>query len=166
MYYNRQYPYQEQVREAMQLISNSLNLEAASKNYYEWLLDNIPVDNLTRAQRTEIADILMKIRDDEIKHSEMFKQIYKDFTGEDIVIEPKDFVPPQKFTDGLRTGMFEEFNSVRRYREIMHKIPGDEYKAMLFDIITDELIHGHLFEYIFTVLETQETEEQPRKRNK
>lgn len=164
MYYNRQYPFQEEVTETMGLISDSVNLEAAAAKYYDWLVDNIPVEGLTRAQRTEIADILMTIRDDEIKHNEMFMQIYKDFTGNDIVIEQKDFVPPKSFLEGLKTGLFEEFNSVRRYREIMHKIPGDEYKDMLFDIISDELIHGHLFEYIYSTVLNSVQESRSRKK--
>lgn len=164
MYYNRQYLYQEQVTEAMQLISSSANLEAAAAKYYDWLVDNIPVEGLTRSQRTEIADILMTIRDDEIKHNEMFMQIYRDFTGKEVEITEKDFVPPQNFLDGLKTALFEEFNSVRRYREIMHKIPGDEYKAMLFDIISDELIHGHLFEYIYSTVLNSVQESRSRKK--
>jgi rubrerythrin len=150
--YNRQYPYQEDVTEVIQLINSSLNLEVLVAEYYDWLINNIPIEGLTIPQRKEISDRLIYIRDRELEHIEAFKQIYRDFTGREPEIQQRDFAPPQSFAEGIKTGLFEEANSVVRYREIKAKIPGDYYDDILFNIVTDELIQMNLFNYIYTTV--------------
>jgi len=100
VYYNRQFALQEGTAEAMELISSSVNLEVLVADYYDWLLNNIPIEGLTIQQRKEISDRLIFIRDDKLEHKEQLGQIYKDFTGNEVEITPMEFVPPQSFVEG------------------------------------------------------------------
>lgn len=166
MDYNRQYPYQEDVTEVIQLINSSLNLEVLGAEYYDWLLNNIPIEGLTIPQRKEISDRLIFIRDQELEHIETFKQIYRDFTGREPEIQERDFVTPQSFEEGIKTALFEEVNSVMRYREIKAKIPGDYYEDILFNLISDESIHMSLFNYIYTTIININSTTESRSRRK
>lgn len=149
MNYITQMPFQQQIIEGLELIRNSLSLEISTAEFYGWLLDNIPQE-LTKPQRQEIGERLLSIQEDEIEHIEIFKNIYRDFTGEELKIKTNDFKAPINFIEGIKTGLFQEINSVKRYRDIMSKFPGSYYKDILFNVISDELLHADLFNYIYT----------------
>ena len=44
--------------------------------FYQWLIDNIPVGKLPSKESNEIKGIIESIRDDELRHNQMYKNMY------------------------------------------------------------------------------------------
>ena len=47
--------------------------------------------------------------------------------------------------------MIGELNAVKTYREIMEGLPSLYHRDQVFNILSDELRHGNLYNYIYTV---------------
>lgn len=131
-------------QEALELVKQSVQGEKNDELFYDYLINVAPTE--------EEKEIIATIRDDEIKHNKMFRQIYKDFTGE--TISPKgeeDFEKPESYLDGIRRALFGELAAMERYRLIRAGLPGRYYRDMVFEILTDELKHGHKYNYILNL---------------
>lgn len=148
------YPSTAQYREALILIRGSINGENADTLYYEWLLNNIPQD-LGEEERAEIAKVIQEIQNDERLHNEILKSMYRQLTGEVAVSEDEEFIPPRSFREGIIRALKGELEAVRRYRRIMAGLPDNSYRDQIFSILTDELRHSALYNYIFTINESQ-----------
>jgi rubrerythrin len=46
--------------------------------------------------------------------------------------------------------MMGEFEATKKYREIMSALPNNYYRDTVFNILSDELVHGSLYKYIYT----------------
>ena len=154
-----QYPTQQQFIEAINLIQQSVEGERGDAQFYQWLIDNVPSEGLTRAQRKEIVDIIKSIRDDEMGHNIVWKQMYREFTGREARPKEEEFEPPESFQEGIKKALFGESNAVRRYRQILSGLPNNYYRDKAFNILTDELRHADLYNFIYTnVLNLEDTE--------
>ncbi|WP_322412878.1 ferritin-like domain-containing protein, partial [Clostridium perfringens] len=113
------------------------------------------------APTREEKEIIASIRDDERRHNQIFRRIYKDFTGMDVVSmdEEKAFEKPESYLDGIKKALFGELSAVERYRNIRRALPMGPYRDMLFDIITDELKHASKYNYLFTLNSTMNNSE-------
>lgn len=146
MAYIRNYmdPYnnnQEKLKEALSLIKSSVSGEKEDEMFYDYLISVAPTDKQ--------KDIIVAIRDDERKHNKMFRNIYKDITGKDVVIEKEEkFVEPKSYIAGVEKALFGELSAVEKYRKIMADLPYTMYRDMLFEIITDEIKHAIKYNYI------------------
>ena len=146
MAYIRNYmdPYnnnQEKLKEALSLIKSSVSGEKEDEMFYDYLISVAPTDKQ--------KDIIIAIRDDERKHNKMFRNIYKDITGKDVVIENEEkFVEPKSYIAGVEKALFGELSAVEKYRKIMADLPYTMYRDMLFEIITDEIKHAVKYNYI------------------
>jgi len=141
---------------SINLIQQSIEGEKSDALFYEWLINNIPIDILTESQAKSINDTIISIREDEISHNKMFKKMYKQLTGMDAKPVEEEFVPPENFVEGILKALNGELNAVKRYREIMNGMPNLYFRDKVFNILTDELRHGSLYNYIYTtVLDAQ-----------
>ncbi|KEH88738.1 MULTISPECIES: ferritin-like domain-containing protein [Clostridium] len=146
MAYIRNYmdPYnnnQEKLKEALSLIKSSVSGEKEDEMFYDYLISLAPTDKQ--------KDIIITIRDDERKHNKMFRNIYKDITGKDVVIEKEEkFVEPKSYIAGVEKALFGELSAVEKYRKIMADLPYTMYRDMVFEIITDEIKHAIKYNYI------------------
>ncbi|ABK60961.1 ferritin-like domain-containing protein [Clostridium novyi] len=146
MAYIRNYmdPYnnnQEKLKEALSLIKSSVSGEKEDEMFYDYLISLAPTDKQ--------KDIIITIRDDERKHNKMFRNIYKDITGKDVVIEKEEkFVEPKSYIAGVEKALFGELSAVEKYRKIMADLPYTIYRDMVFEIITDEIKHAIKYNYI------------------
>ena len=150
--YNYNYPTPQGFINAVNLIEQSVEGEQYDALFYEWLINNIPTEGITSKQAKEIKDTIISIRDDEISHNKVFKEMYKIFTGKDANPEEEEFVPPASFVDGILMALNGELNAVKRYRVIMGGMPNLAYRDMVFNILSDELRHANLYNYIFTTV--------------
>lgn len=153
--YNYNYPTPQGFINAVNLIEQSVEGEKYDALFYEWLINNIPTEGLTSKQAKEIKDTIMSIRDDEISHNQVFKEMYKRFTGKEANPEEKEFVAPASFVDGILMALNGELNAVKRYRVIMEGMPNLAYRDMVFNILSDELRHANLYNYIYTTVLNQ-----------
>lgn len=148
------YPSTAQYREALNLINSSVEGERADAMFYEWLIQNIPA-NLSDDRKADIQQTIEGIANDEKLHNEIFKSMYRQLTGREVTPKEEDFVPPESFAEGIIKALKGETEAVRKYRRIMAGLPDNSYRDQGFSILTDELRHGILFNYIFTSVESR-----------
>jgi rubrerythrin len=150
---NNQMIQNPQLQESLNDIKKAVQGEREDELFYDYLISVAP----TREER----EIIASIRDDERRHNQIFRRIYKDFTGMDVVSmdEEKAFEKPDSYLDGIKKALFGELAAVERYRNIRRALHMGPYRDMLFDIITDELKHASKYNYLFTLNSTMNNSE-------
>ncbi|UVI33297.1 ferritin-like domain-containing protein [Paenibacillus spongiae] len=130
---------------ALRLVSEAVQGERSDELFYQYLISIAPTQ--------EEKDIIASIRDDERKHNQMFRKIYRDFTGQEVPSpgNGEPFEKPASYVDGIKMALFGELRAVEKYREIRRCLPEGMYRDMLFEIITDEIKHASKYNYLFTL---------------
>jgi rubrerythrin len=138
----------EQLQKSLTLIKEAVQDEKKDQLFYEFLISQAPTQ--------EEKEIIGSIRDDEMKHNKMFKQLYKDLTNTDITGgDEEEFIRPSSYLDGIKQAMFGELKAVEKYRIIRVGLPTQQSRDVLFEIITDELKHGSKYNYLYTLNHTK-----------
>ena len=129
---------QVSMEEALGIIREAVAGETEDRLFYEYLISNAPT--------SKDREIIKGIRDDEIKHAKMFRQLYYQHTGKTIGPDLKvDFVKPETYCEGLIRALLGEQNAVRKYRKILFALTARRDINILTEIITDEIRHGSLY---------------------
>lgn len=149
---NQTYPTLKQYQEALALIQDSIEGERADAMFYDWLIDNIPERNLSPSDVKNIEDTIQSIRTDELGHNVTYKNMYRQLTQKEAEVKEEEFVPPANFMEGISKALYGELNAVKKYRTIMAGLPGNYYRDQVFNILTDELRHGNLYNYIYSTV--------------
>jgi len=135
------YPYN--LPEALKLIQNAVSGENEDRMFYQYLIENAPSE--------EDKEIIKGIRDDEIIHFNLFRQIYYQLTGQMLPPpENVEFSKPASYCEGLKKALIGEQNAVRKYRKILYALQNRVQINMLTGIITDEIRHGSLYNYLYS----------------
>ncbi|MDI9215527.1 ferritin-like domain-containing protein [Clostridium tertium] len=146
---NNQKPH-PQLSLALDEIRKAVQGEREDELFYDYLISLAP----TKDEK----EIIESIRNDERKHNQLFRKIYKDFTGNEInTMNEENLKKPSSFIDGIRTALFGELKAVDKYKSIRRALPIGAYKDMLFDIIMDELKHASKYNYLFTLNNTNKS---------
>ena len=91
--------------------------------------------------------------DDEIKHYQMFRQIYYQLTGRAINIPlPAEVEKYDNIMDAVKSSIEGEHEAVDLYRDIHAMLPNQRLRDMVFEIITDEIEHANRFVYSYSML--------------
>jgi rubrerythrin len=137
--YVPQYAYPE----ALRLIVESVSGEREDELFYNYMLNIAP---------PEQKEIVASIRDDEIKHNKMLRELYWQLTGKEIATTQKDtFRPPSGYCNGIKKALFGELAAVERYRKILFGLKFLPYRNMITEIYTDELKHSSKWNYLYTI---------------
>jgi rubrerythrin len=152
--YNWIYPNPMQLQNSINLIESSVEDETSAAKFYQWLIDNIPTESLSKRQASEIKRIIESIRDDELNHNKSFKKMYSDITGKEATAAEEAFIPPENFRIGIEKAVEDELNAVKKYREIIEGLPSAYYRDKVFNILSDELRHSNLYNFIYTNITT------------
>ena len=132
------------LEEALNLVKKAVEGEREDELFYDYLISKAPTQ--------EEKDIITTIRNDEVKHNKMFREIYKYYTGVDIVSpQNEEFEHPKSYIDGIKKALFGELGAVERYRIIRAGIPDRYYRDMVFEILTDEQKHADKYNYILNL---------------
>ncbi len=137
-------PYEPQtaMAEALRLIADAVKGEAEDRAFYDYMISQAPT--------AEEKSIIAGIRDDEIKHFRLFRHIYHELTGTALPeSEEVTFEKPASYCAGLRKALLGEQSAVKRYRKILFAMTERRHLNMLTDIITDELRHLGLYNYLY-----------------
>ncbi|MGB8451380.1 MAG: ferritin-like domain-containing protein [Anaerocolumna sp.] len=135
--------YPDNLENALSLIQQALAGETEDKIFYTYLFENAPTE--------EDKQIITGIRNNEINHYNLFRQIFSDLTGAKMPKgKPESFVPPKTYCDGLKRALLGEQNAVRKYRQILYAMQSRIHINMLVEIITDEIRHGILYNYLYS----------------
>ncbi len=137
------FTYPQNFTNALDLIEHALSGETEDRAFYTWLIG--------QADSEDDRQIISGIRDDEIGHYALFKQLFYELTG--IMPQPapgEQFVPPESYCDGLSHALMGEQNAVQKYRKILYAMQYPEHINMMIEIITDEIRHGILYSYLYS----------------
>lgn len=136
------YTYPQNYMDALELIRDAARGEAEDRAFYEYLIENAPND--------EAREIIRGIRDDEINHFFLFGQVYYVLTGQTLPSqEEAELEEPDSFCAGIERAIIGEQDAIRRYRRILYALTDRVLINVLTDIITDELRHGTLYNYLY-----------------
>ncbi len=152
---------QQAFQQSLKLIAEAVQGEKEDQIFYDYLIANAPTQ--------EQKEIITTIRNDEIRHNQLFKKMYKDLTGKEVIIEKEEeFVPPASFEQGIKKAILGEMKAMEKYRVIRQGLPHRYHRDIVFSILTDELKHGTLYNLIYTEVltgSTKEDEEESLERN-
>lgn len=139
--------YNRNLQQTLTLIAEAVQGEREDQLFYEYLMSQAPTD--------EEKDIITSIRDDEVKHNKMFKQLYKDLTGQELKSKSgTSFVQPASYLDGIQQALFGELKAIEKYRLIRQGLSKQRFRDILFEIITDEIKHASKYNFLYTVNRT------------
>lgn len=116
------------LEQALALVYDAMQDETEDELFYDYLISVSPTQNE--------KDIIASIRDDERKHNQMFREIYRHFTGKEVPT-PKNvtFDRPNSYKQGLSQALFGELGAVERYRDIRAGLPTEYYRDIVFDFL-------------------------------
>lgn len=125
---------------AVEEILNSIKNEKEDEVFYTNLIEMAP---------DYAKDIISSIRDDETRHNEILRFVYSNITGE-VAKNSDENVQKQEMTyaEGLEKAFFDEIAAVKKYRRIMGAMPNTKLHTLLMSIMTDELRHASLYNYL------------------
>ncbi len=128
--------------EALRLIENALKGETEDKLFYQYLI--------SVAKDPEDKKIIAGIRDDEMKHYQLFRQLYQELTGNvPEAVQDTAFEKPASYCAGLRKALMGEQNAVTFYRRILYAMKDRRHINIMTEIITDELRHLGLYNFLY-----------------
>ena len=138
-----QIPNDPQLQGGLDVISQAVQGEIEDALFYNYLISVAPTD--------EEKVLISAIKEEELRHRKQFERIYRDFTGMGVQTEQDvTFEIPSSYQEGITNALFDELRDVVKYRAIRKRLPEGIYKDVLFDIITDELIHVSILNHLFT----------------
>lgn len=125
---------------AVEGLLNSIKNEKEDEVFYTNLIEMAP---------DYAKDIISSIRDDETRHNEILRFVYSNITGE-VAKNSDENVQKQEMTyaEGLEKAFFDEIAAVKKYRRIMGAMPNTKLHTLLMSIMTDELRHASLYNYL------------------
>lgn len=138
------YAYPENFPQALKLIENAVAGEKEDELFYNYLINVAPSQ--------ESKNIITGIRNDEMKHNKMFRKIYTELTGQ--VLPPNqnvNFEKPMSYCDGIKRALQGELTAVQKYRRILFAMQNRIHINMLTEIITDEIRHASLYNFLFAL---------------
>ncbi len=136
------YTYPGNVPGALTLLQASVAGETEDRMFYRYLIENAPTQ--------EDREIITGIRDDEIGHFGLVRQVYYQLTGQNLP-PPQNvtFKKPASYCEGLAAAIRGEQNAVIRYRQILFALQDRTQINILTAIMTDEIRHGILYNYLY-----------------
>lgn len=125
---------------AVEGLLNSIKNEKEDEFFYTNLIEMAP---------DYAKDTISSIRDDETRHNEILRFVYSNITGE-VAKNSDENVQIQEITyaEGLEKAFFDEIAAVKKYRRIMGAMPNTKLHTLLMSIMTDELRHASLYNYL------------------
>lgn len=133
----------EGLEETLSLIQEAVTMERDNEALLNYLISQAP----TNQER----EIIRGMRNDARKHIRMLSQLYLDLTGNTLpATQEPGFNPPDSYLQGLEQGLFSSLEAVRLYRRILFALQKRKHTNMLLEIITDELIHADLYNFLYT----------------
>ena len=125
---------------AVEGLLNSIKNEKEDEFFYTNLIEMAP---------DYAKDTISSIRDDETRHNEILRFVYSNITGE-VVESPDEKITLDKMTyiDSLEKAFLGEIAAVKKYRRIMGAMPNSKMHTLLMAIMTDEIRHASLYNYL------------------
>jgi rubrerythrin len=144
------YPSPTQLENSIYKIGNSVESDEIIIRYYQWLINHIPISELTPEQSDRIRNTLETILIDRINHNNILKNMYYQLTGNVVTIVEKEFAEPENFKIEIMEEFVRALEGIQKYRLIMFGLPSLYYRDLIYIIISDKIRHASLYNYILT----------------
>ncbi|SHJ95672.1 Rubrerythrin [Clostridium cavendishii DSM 21758] len=129
---------------SLSIIKQAIQNQTKFEFLYNYLISVAPSE--------EEKNIITQIRNDEIKHNKYFTEIYQFYTNQLINCPINiQFKKPQFYVYGLIISEISELKKLEQYKDISVAIPDIYYKDMIFEIITDNIIHLGKYDYLLLI---------------
>lgn len=123
------------IQDALELMKNAVQGERNDELFYDHLIKLAP--------NQEQAEVIGSIRNDERGHNQMFRQMYRELTGHEVMgFSNEGPENVDSYIAGLQKAFQGELSAVERYRKIWFGLPYGIYKDTLYGIILDEQKHA------------------------
>lgn len=143
-YYDQDpYGYYRQNQKLIQDIGKAVQDEFNAIHYYTKLAE------LTT--NTEFRNLILRVRQDEIKHFHRFAKIYTDLTKKYPHITLNHTLPTS-FKQGIRESIRDEQETVPFYRSIAARLSNQKHKNTVMQAANDEARHFKVFSNINSYL--------------
>ena len=140
--------------QAIQLIRESINDEKEDQMY---------IENLIRMAPNEVQrSVLGMIREDEAKHQRILQEVYyrlmnnnnsqNNTNNQGMNNNNTLFRQSNDYKNSLQESMLGEIKAAKKYRRILGAMPDKESYALLFSIVTDEMLHATMFSFLVNSL--------------
>lgn len=131
------------LQESLNMIRDSVMDEANDEVFYNMLIEQAISD--------EDKDIIKLIRDNEITHNKLLRDVYYSLTGtmlpqSNATIE----MQPMTYINNLKKALMGEVEAANRYRKIMSAMPDKSSTSSIMHILVDELRHASLYNYLIS----------------
>lgn len=152
MYKNRTAPFINSANNSVDFTQNSFNRaldlvreEIQDKTTAELLCDYL----ISIAPTQEEKDIMISIRDDEITHRKLLKEIYRYYTCEEIQnTNNENFIILSSYIEGINKAIFDKLNYMDNYKFIGSHLSNTADMDTMFRILTDEMKNLTKYNYI------------------
>ena len=140
--YNRTSEMTVELKEALASIKDSVEGEIEDAAFYTMLL------SLT--SNKEDIEIINSIISDEKKHNLLLRNLYFELTNKKLPEnrEEKNVDNMLNYRRNLKKALMGELDAVKRYRKIMAAMPDENKYAVVMEILTDEIRHANLYNYL------------------
>lgn len=130
------------LNQAISLIRQSVEDEKEDERFYNILIN--------QAQTEKDKNIIKSIRDDEIKHNQILRNLYYEFTGQMLPVNNlfNGTNDSMDYQSNLEKALFGELNAVSKYRKILGTMPNGNSYTLLMSIMTDELRHAIKYNFL------------------
>lgn len=130
--------------EAVQMLKEAVQGERNDELFYDELIKLAP-------SQEQVA-IIESIRNDERGHNQMFREMYRALTGQEITgISNEQYEKVQLYLEGLQRALQGELSAVEKYRKIWFGMPVGIFKDTVYGVILDELKHAAKYNYLITL---------------
>ena len=131
------------LQEALNMIRDSVMDEANDEAFYSMLIDQAISD--------EDKDIIRIIRDNEITHNKLLRDVYYALTGTTLPQSTSNAnIQPMSYLENLRKALMSEVEAANKYRKIMSAMPDKSSSSSIMHILVDELRHADLYNYLIS----------------
>lgn len=131
------------LQEALNMIRDSVMDEANDEVFYNMLIE--------QAMSDEDKDIIKIIRDNEITHNKLLRDVYYSLTGTTLPQSNATIeIQPMTYLNNLKKSLMSEIEAANRYRKIMSAMPDKSSTSSIMHILVDELRHASLYNYLIS----------------
>lgn len=141
---NRTNEMTKELKEAIELIKNSIEDEYNDLKFYSLLLSLTP--------NKEDVNIINSILADEKRNNQMLRNLYFELTGNKLNESRTDDFEDNmlNYRKNLQKALFKEGEAVKKYRKIMAAMPDVKKYSIVMEVLTDKLRHSDLYNFLIT----------------
>jgi len=109
---------------------------------------------LNQVTDEEDVSIISDIMKNEVRHSDILKDVFYEITSTHISDTRSIYVENRciidNYDENLKNGLFDEINSIKKYRSIQNSMPDNKKYNMINEIITNKLCNVNMYNYLIS----------------